>query len=122
MEPVSLAVADVVDEIGRARDRAQRHEGAGELRGHDASIEDTGGGRRGEDEQVLAPLSRPAGTQEHRRRGPPPCTLAPRGRARGCVRTNRTKLRAARGRLERADFKPPLEDPRGGRRSDGWGT
>ena len=67
VQAVLLAVAHVVDEVRRARDHAQHHERARGLRGDERAADHAGRARRGEHEQVLAPLPRPAGAQQHDR-------------------------------------------------------
>src|SRR5205814_4460313 len=68
MEPVEVRVEDVVDEVRRARDQAERDErerGSPEDR---RTSEPPGGAGRGEHQDVLRPLQRPHRTDDRGRK------------------------------------------------------
>ena len=67
VQTVLLAIANVVDQVRRARDQAEDHERSRTSRGHPGTVEHAGRGRSGEHEQVLAPLPRAAGAQQRAR-------------------------------------------------------
>src|SRR6516162_2470194 len=64
MVSILLAVADVVDEIGRARQQAEDDEAGQHLERYRRRCGDARRGGCREHEQVLAPLARPARSQE----------------------------------------------------------